>query len=548
MEITKNPILSGFYPDPSVCMVEKRDEKGTVVGADYYLVNSTFAYVPGVPVFHSKNLQDWTQIGHVLERPEQFKLDNAGMSEGIFAPVIRYHKGTYYMITTNVSDKGNFYVTAKCPQGPWSDPVWLEGAEGIDPSLYFEDDTCYYVGQRTKKDAKYFGDCEIWIQELDLQKGKLVGEAVALWDGVMKHAIWPEGPHLYKRGDYYYLLIAEGGTEYSHSICVARSKDIKGPYEGCPNNPIFTHRHLGHAAKVQNVGHGDLVETPTGEWYIVMLATRPEEGCAPLGRETFLAKVAWEEDWPVINPGIGCLTEKTQSRISDVINWSEPFDMRCVFYGHPKREMYRLEYRTSGFAQSAYQNMTEEPVLALKTGGSDFGNKQTPTYVGIRVTDKNFSVKTTMQFAPGVGEEAGLVYLYDEKNYVKLMVSGDANGTSGLLVKKTEQGKEEIVWSDLGNKIAVQDCLPITQQKSQEYELELCLKGLSLECKVNNNLLAQVDVRALSSEIAGGFVGCTMGIYAGSIKTEQSGTASDKSIKKADNYARFSELQINCEC
>ena len=163
--IAQNPILRGFYPDPSVCRV----------GKDFYLVNSTFSYVPGVPVFHSRDLVNWVQIGNVLERESQLPLNKAEMSRGIFAPTIRHHNGVFYMITTNVDDGGNFYVTATDPAGPWSDPIWLKVPEGqdggIDPSLFFEGDKCYYVGQRQKPDAKFFGDCEVWIQELDLEKG-----------------------------------------------------------------------------------------------------------------------------------------------------------------------------------------------------------------------------------------------------------------------------------------------------------------------------------------------------------------------------------------
>lgn len=202
MITVQNPILSGFYPDPSIC----------AVGEDFYLVNSTFAYFPGVPIFHSKDLKNWEQIGHVLERPSQIPLEGCGHSQGIYAPTIRYHDGTFYMITTNVSGGGNFYVTAQDPKGPWSDPVWLgEEAPGIDPSLFFDEDgTCYYVGTRPNPEGvRYNGDWEIWVQELDLEKGCLTGESTKIWKGAMNGVIWPEGPHLYKKEGYYYLMIAE---------------------------------------------------------------------------------------------------------------------------------------------------------------------------------------------------------------------------------------------------------------------------------------------------------------------------------------------------
>lgn len=542
MGIVQNPILCGCYPDPSVCSVLHKNEAGKMTGADYYLVNSSFAYVPGVPIFHSRDMEHWTQIGHVLERKEQLRLEGAGMSHGIYAPTLRYHKGIFYMISTNVSGGGNFYVTAKKPAGPWSEPVYLPEAQGIDPSLYFENDTCYYIGQRTKENAEYFGDCEIWLQELDLEQKKLVGERHALWDGAMKRAIWPEGPHLYKKGGYYYLLIAEGGTEYSHSICVARSRKLTGPYEACPNNPIFTHRHLGHGASVQNVGHGDMIETLSGKWYIVLLATRPIEGFAPLGRETFLAEVAWEDDWPVINPGEGRIRmqqpvyageteyrehsmEKLQSDRESCVLWSDPLDMRCLFFRYPQEGMCRI--RQKG----------EENELMLRVGSGTLADEPSPSYIGIRVAKQGFSLKTTMCYEPQAAGEAGLAYLYDEKNHVKLVLCSDEGGRAQWQVKLREDGRESIQgWLDEERVIGQaekNDKEPAhTAVTEPLYTLELSLSGLLLTCKVNGCIIAAVDVRGLTAEGAGGFVGCTMGVYAGGNK------------EKADSYACFSRLII----
>ena len=216
MATAKNPILNGFYPDPSICRV----------GDDFYLATSSFVYAPGVPIFHSRDLAHWEQIGNILDRETQLPVDGAEISDGIYAPTIRYHEGTYYMITTNVSYGGNFIVTAEKPEGPWSEPYYLgDDAPGIDPSLFFDDDgRCYYVGTRPNPEGvRYNGDWEIWVQELDLGQMKLVGESMAIWKGAVKDVIWPEGPHLYKKDGYYYLLHAEGGTGPEHSISVARS-------------------------------------------------------------------------------------------------------------------------------------------------------------------------------------------------------------------------------------------------------------------------------------------------------------------------------------
>lgn len=302
MVIAKNPILSGFYPDPSICRV----------GNDFYIVNSSFVYAPGVPIFHSRDLAHWEQIGNILESKEQLQVEKSEISRGIFAPTIRYHEGLFYMITTNVSYGGNFIVTAKNPEGPWSEPYYLgEEAIGIDPSLFFDDDgRCYYCGTRPNPEGvRYNGDWEIWVQELDLKSMKLVGESMAIWKGAVKGVIWPEGPHIYKIGEYYYLMHAEGGTGPEHSISVARSKKLFQWFEGCPRNPIFTHRNLGMDYPVVYAGHGDLVDDGYGNWYVVMLASRPCKKHSSMGRETFLAKVIWENGWPVIAPQVGRLED-----------------------------------------------------------------------------------------------------------------------------------------------------------------------------------------------------------------------------------------------
>ena len=322
MVIAKNPILSGFYPDPSIC----------AVGEDFYLVNSSFAYFPGLPVFHSRDLAHWEQIGNCMERVSQLPLAGAKHSGGLFAPTIRYHEGTFYVICTNVTHGGNFIVTAQNPAGPWSEPSYLEGADGIDPSLFFDEDgRCYYIGTHPNPaGCQYDGDWYIWVQELDLAAMKLVGEVHNVWNGAMRGIHWPEGPHLYKKGEYYYILHAEGGTGPEHAVSVCRSRNVFGPYENNFCNPVFTHRHLGSAYPLQYVGHADLVETSRGDWYMVMLAVRPLKGYTTLGRETFLARVIWEKDWPVVNPGVGMLTDTVEINLPEwkpetVINQKEKY-------------------------------------------------------------------------------------------------------------------------------------------------------------------------------------------------------------------------------
>lgn len=535
MKTAHNPILKGFYPDPSICRA----------GGDYYLVNSTFSYVPGVPVFHSTNLADWEQIGNVLTRRSQLVLDGATMSRGIFAPTIRYHKGLFYMITTNVSYGGNFYVTASDPAGEWSDPVYLkapEGADaGIDPSLYFEGDKCYYVGQRQKADARFQGDCEIWLQELDLAKGELVGEDHSLYAGAMKDARWVEGPHLYKIGDYYYITCAEMGTGFEHSISVARSKTLTGPYENDKCNPLLTHRHLGRNYPIQNIGHGDLVDTPEGEWYLVMLGTRPLKGAAQLGRETFLAKVEWEEGWPVVNPGEGRIRweqpvgetseEPKEEQTAEYrkpdesagmdripaftdkmeMKFSEPRDLRFLTFRHPADDMLRI---------------ISEKECELKCADVAPENAEGMiSYLGLRQQDRCFSVKVQVGAGLPEGTQAGLLYLYDDDNYFCLLLNRQG-GKLQISLEKREKGKGQ----SLGSVESEGEATHLEEDRMESWaELEIRGRDQRIEFFVQREKLGEALADFMCAEYAGGFVGCTYGIYARGA---------------GEGYARFRNLQV----
>ncbi|MDR0294423.1 MAG: glycoside hydrolase family 43 protein [Oscillospiraceae bacterium] len=284
----QNPVIKGFNPDPSVCRA----------GEDYYLVTSSFEYFPGVPVYHSKNLADWTLVGHCLTRREQLVLDGARPSGGIYAPTIRVHGGRFYMTTTNVSHRGNFIVTASDPRGPWSDPVWVTQG-GIDPSLLFDGGAVYFTSTDT-----IGGRTGIFLCELDPESLERRTEPVFLTAG--GGGRFAEAPHLYKIGKYYYLLLAEGGTEYGHMVTIFRSLAVAGPYEPCPRNPILTHRGMdAQHSPVQCTGHAELFEDHNGNWWMAALGVRQLPGVFlhNLGRETFLAPVAWDEDgWPAVAP------------------------------------------------------------------------------------------------------------------------------------------------------------------------------------------------------------------------------------------------------
>lgn len=505
--IAKNPIMPGFYPDPSIC----------AVGEDFYLVCSSFAYFPGLPVLHSKDLAHWEQIGNVMDRNSQLPLENAGHSQGLFAPTIRYNNGTFYVICTNVSYGGNYIVTATNPEGPWSEPHYIAGADGIDPSLFFDDDgKCYYIGTHPNPDGcRYDGDWFIWIQELDVEKMELVGEAKNVWNGAMRDIIWPEGPHLYKKDGYYYIIHAEGGTGPDHAVTVCRSKEIFGPYRNHFCNPIITHRHLGWAYPIKYVGHADMVETVNGEWYMVMLAVRPKEGYTTMGRETFMAKVVWENDWPVVNPGVGMLTDELEinlpawdpftdetsytyrtkgktcvpgsSRTYDFTTMQELGD-EFLRLRNPKEDCYRLEQGKG---------------LLLSCDTATLKEQASPSFMAVRQQHHCFTAQTTLSLEGlADGCKAGMVLL--QSNEYHLRVECDREEAAIILCEK---GEDKLLVTD---KVQGREQLTITIRVQNLKACVIIEENASGAAITMEN----IDIRALSTEVAGGFVGSTVGMYA----------------------------------
>ena len=281
------PIVPGFHPDPSICRV----------GDTYYLANSSFEYVPGVPIRRSADLVSWELVGHALTRPSQLPPSDGAANTGIYAPTLRHHDGRFHLVTTNILEahRGHLIVTAEDPAGRWSDPVHVAGTDGIDPDLCWDDaGVCHLTWTSFRPELPGIASAPI-----DPATGAMLGEPRLLWNGTGLAA--PEGPHLYRVDGWWYLLLAEGGTERGHAVTVARARTLEGPYEPAPANPILTHRSTTHP--VQNTGHADLVERPDGSWAMVYLGVRPR-GKTPQfhvnGRETFLAGVDWVDGWPVV--------------------------------------------------------------------------------------------------------------------------------------------------------------------------------------------------------------------------------------------------------
>ena len=334
----KNPIIPGFNPDPSICRV----------GDDFYLVTSTFEFFPGVPIYHSKNLVNWELINYCLTDETQLPLQGAVVSKGIYAPTIRYNDGVFFMTTTNVSTGGHFIVHTKDVYGKWSEPAWVDQG-GIDPSLFWDDDgTCYFVSNGLDENDRV----SIYLCQVDPFTGEKHTPTKLISYGCGGR--YPEAPHIYKKNGYYYLMLAEGGTEYGHMETMQRSKNIYGPYEACPHNPILSHRDA--PGPIQATGHADIIEDQNGNWWLVCLAIRPVGGSHlhHLGRESFLAPLVWnEEGWPVVgNDGKidfemdGPLPGNAPTPVS--LDFCDNFDkgtldLRWNFVRNPVRENYVLE-------------------------------------------------------------------------------------------------------------------------------------------------------------------------------------------------------------
>lgn len=503
-ETFRNPILSGFYPDPSICRV----------GEEYYMVTSTFEYFPGLPLFHSRDLVHWRQIGHVLDRPSQLDLDGIRPSGGLYAPTIRYAKGTFYVINTLVDGKtkaGNFIVTATDPAGPWSEPYWLDAAPGIDSSLFFDDDEptsgagrVWYCGNRMAANSQFEGHTEIYLQELNLTLMQLVGEPKVIWDGAVRGAVWSEAPHIYKINGMYYLLTAEGGTAHHHAVVVARSESILGPYLGNRGNPILTHRHLGLDYPIVGTGHADLVQTQAGEWWMVMLAMRPYGGYFyNLGRETFLAPVRWEEGWPIVSPGTGRV--EAAYLVPDLPKHEWPV--------HPTRDDFdaltlAYEWNFLRTPREEFWSLRERPgFLTLHLRPQRLSEWANPSFVGRRQQHIHFEAQTAVEFSPQNSHECAGVVLMQNNNFHFRFVVTQGDEPIIQLIKRI-QGEEEILFQQPFR--PGQFFLKVVGHE-QDYSFYA-----ATEADKWQTIAKGVDGRILSTPVAGGFVGAYMGLYASS--------------------------------
>lgn len=486
-----NPIIPGFYPDPSICKADGR----------YYMVCSSFRYFPGVPLFESRDLVNWTQIGHVLTRESQLPLKGAGSDGGIYAPTIRFHEGRFYMVTTNISGMGNFYVWTDDIYGEWSEPVKVQQG-GIDPSLYFEDGRAYFMSNGDDDQ----GVSGVTQCEIDIETGEKKSPSRCVWQGTGGRYL--ESPHLYRINGQYYLMAAEGGTEYGHMVVYAKGPSVNGPFTSYPGNPVLTNRNLGGYV-IQGCGHGDLVEDERGNFWMVHLAFRQIHQWMTFhitGREVCLVPVTFQENgW--FTAGVGGITptEVETDRIPDSVVQSRKLrdtfsDTRAgvdwVFLRRPHGEDF-------SFSETAYR---------LYPTNLTLGEKQdSPAFAAIRQRQMRGQIRCNIQVPEG---EAGISLYMDHQHHYDLAVArmaaaGGAGDVYRVMTRSVVGGVSHVVEETM-----VRADTEITLRiglEPMEYSFSAVFsqQGQETSCP-----LGRLQTRYLSTEVAGGFTGVMIALYA----------------------------------
>lgn len=507
-----NPILAGFYPDPTICRT----------GDKFYLVNSSFCYFPGLPIFESTDLAHWKQIGNIINRREQADFGNSRLSGGMYAPTIRYHKGTFYVICTNVSGVGNFIVTAKNPAGPWSNPIVLPEVNGIDPDIFFDEDGKVYIthnGPPPNNISLHDGHRAIYMLEYNPETQKVTTEPKLVINGgtdISKKPIWIEGPHIIKKNGYYYMICAQGGTGYNHSEVVFRSKNIYGPYESYANNPIMTQSHLDQNRKneVSTTGHADFIELPNGDWWAVFLGCRPYGmDLYNTGRETFLMPVEWKNEWPEIvggNQAIPMVSKRPDLPISK--EKIEPTSGN--FISHDNFDTNQLDLKWN-FIRTPSEKWYEliNGKLLIKPGKQSIHTETNFSFIGRRQQHLKFESSVKLEYTPtDTLQTAGLVAFQNEKHYLLIGKRLNANHKQEVFLERTantiNKGKSEIVTKKEIADSTKELFLKIEGRgRYYDFYYKTSLKGQWI------SLAKDVDGIILSTKAAGGFVGSYLAMY-----------------------------------
>ena len=503
-----NPILAGFYPDPAICRK----------GDTFYLVNSSFTFYPGVPIFESKDLVNWQQIGHVLNRESQLQLQGQRVSGGIYAPAISYNERnqTFYMITTNVGKGGNFYVKTKDPHQGWSDPIYLPKVDGIDPSFLFDTDGKAYIVHNAPVygQAAYDGQRAIRLLEFDVKGDSIIGEPTEIVRGgthVTEKPIWIEGPHLYHIGKYYYLMCAEGGTAEGHSEVIFRAKSPMGPWEENPKNPILTQRNLSddRAERVTCTGHADLIQTSKGDWWAVFLGCRPyEENMYNTGRETFLLPVIWKDGWPeILESGKAVPTIVAKKNLSPLTSHLSPLTSNFSYTDRfDSQELHPRWLFLRNPPAKAYTLSTEGLKLHPSTGSHR--KRKALSALFCRQQHTTFVAETELSFKPSLNRQLAGFLLFQNEQHNIVFGKTILNNRPALVVKRTQKEEETIIASCF---LPADDVVRLKVEADGRFYSFYYTRGTGDNWQP---LVIGVDGSNLSTARSGGFIGAMIGLYA----------------------------------
>lgn len=529
----QNPIIRGFHPDPSICRV----------GSDYYLVTSTFEYFPGIALFHSRDLVNWKQIGNCITRPGQLDYAKFKDSGGVWAPTIRCYKGRFY-VTAAIDGMGNMIMHTDDINGEWSAPVWTDFG-GIDPSICFDEDEAYYCTNDFTN-----GHEAIVLAKIDPDTGIRKEECREIWNGT--GGGWLESPHVYHIGDYYYILAAEGGTNYTHMETAARSKNIYGPYENCPYNPVLTNRN-DTTKQIQCAGHADLIDDENGNWWMVHLGTRSVlKSKTPLGRETFLTPVEWKEGWPVaVNrraklenelDRIVCRTKKENAQNKNAygqIETERNIHIGNSFHFKPNFSVSSWEPQWLWLREpdiTLYERKSN--ALILHPSAFDFKAPAQPCFVGICQPDIDCHFQTTFTFEPKDGEEGGMLLYLSSNFYYRIC-------------KRKQKGKTQLAVIRKLDDVEVTDY--VKELESTESPITIYINasavGYHITWKTEDKVLEDVgtySLRFLCTEIENRcFTGTIIGIYAADHTIIQRKTSEqDKKQETLKTQRRSSSMTI----
>lgn len=471
-----NPIIGGFNPDPSIL----KD------GDNYYLVTSTFEYLPGIPIYHSTDLENWKLLSHVVTRTEQVKVETVPTGGGVWAPTIRKHNNLFYVVVTEAMGRGTLIFTTADPSHEWSDGILVD-VRGIDPDIAWdENNDCYMTFSAFNPET----GIHLGIQQVKINPvtGERFEEPRSIWSGT--GLIFPEAPHLYKIDDYWYLMIAEGGTERGHCVSIARSKEIVGPFEGAPHNPILSARSTSR--EIQNTGHGDLFQAHDGNWYLVLLGMHIRgltRSFASLGRESFITHVHWRDGWPHVDPVFPQGNANNRHYLKDF----ESSDISGELISVRRLPQKIAERSSSG--------------LLIRGNGLTMDAK-IPDFIGKRQE----ILFGTIELNATISGVAGLTLRYDENAHY------DVEVTHAEIIARSR-----LAYGVLEERCARPDGLDrlklFMRFVAPEFDYESAMTSDLIDlgfidAEGNEQILARFDGRYLSAEVTCSFTGRVFGAYA----------------------------------